>query len=156
MKMSTLHWALIASALTIGMAACTVTSDSGGDDAGTTGGSGGATGGSGGSAGSATGGSAGSATGGSAGSTADPCANPDTTNPCDVCVKATCCTELTACANDTATGCSDKMGCFAQCTDDPATCGTSCDPSADSTTFNDLLYCIYFNTDSANCAGDCY
>ena len=48
-----------------------------------------------------------------------------------------------------------KMACFSGCTGDPQSCGMTCDPNADSSTFNDLLTCIYFNTSGANCAGDC-
>ncbi len=179
MKMTTLRWALVASALTIGLAACTVTSDTSvdggaggaggatGGSGGATGGSGGATGGSGGAtggaagsatggaAGSATGGSAGSATGGTGGAAGSPCDAVTGDNACQTCVKTTCCTELTACSNDTTTDCSGKMACFATCTADPQTCGMSCDPNVESTTFNDLLTCIYFNTSGANCAGSC-
>ena len=161
MNKSTLRWALVAAGLTIGLAACTVTSDTGGDDAGTggatggsggaTGGSGGATGGTGGSAGSATGGSAGSATGGTGGAAPNPCDPLTDDNACQTCVKTTCCAQLTACTNDAT--CISEMSCFSDCTGDPQACGTQCDTEFN-TSFSDLMDCMYFNT-TANCAADC-
>ena len=163
MNTSTLRWTLVASALTIGLAACTVTTDDTDTDGGATGGTGGATGGTGGATGGtggATGGTGGEtggtggATGGTGGGTGGTGGSLDCTptasDACTVCGYTNCCEEIYACGADTT--CSAEWDCFINCTGDPTACGQQCDTEFN-TQFNDLFNCMY--VDTPNCAGDC-
>ena len=155
MKMTALQFGLVASALVVGFAACTVTTDDtstdGGTGGGSTGGTGGATGGTGGAAtggtaGSATGGTAGSATGGSAGSATGgsgggaQCSSTDPADTCGTCLATGCCDQYLACSADTQ--CTTSFTCFSNCTGDLQTCATDCDQGNFNVPFNDFIDCL--------------
>ena len=162
MKRMAWHWTLAASAMALAFAACTVTSDDGGDDAGT-GGTGGGTAGTGGST-AGTGGSAGVAgsagTAGSGGSSDRTCAEVyDGTDPCSECLRTSCCTEIEACANEkdetgaAMTQCLDTWGCFVETCTDVATyeeCKATCDEGNFNVGYNEMLTCF-----EANCFDSC-
>ena len=155
--MKLLGWTIVASGLLMGLAACTVTSDTTPTDGGT-----GGTAGTGGAAG--TGGVAGAAgaTGGAAGAAgAATCEPGDPNAACDVCAATKCCTEWLACDADKGNPeagwtekCADVWVCAMACdagtlSECIASCTTDNNPLV-----NDYYTCVYVTT-TGGCATEC-
>ncbi|MBI5533706.1 MAG: hypothetical protein HY898_13380 [Deltaproteobacteria bacterium] len=156
--MKLLGWAIVASGLLMGLAACTVTSDTTPTDGGT-GGTGGGTAGAAGTGGGAAGaqGGAAGATGGAAGAAGGTCEPGDPQSACDVCASSKCCAEWLACDADTAVDASWTDKCV-----DVWTCAMGCDSGAldacinqcntdNNPLVNDYYTCVYVD----KCATEC-
>lgn len=125
--MKLLGWTLVASALIVGVVACTVTTEDSTSDGGTAvggsagtagGGQGGGTAGQGGGTAGQGGGTAGTAgTAGSAGAPTCEVSDPDAAGACDICAAGKCCTQFLACWDNTV--CKGILECSNTCWADP-------------------------------------